>query len=255
VYTRYVKRLLDLLCALVLLLPVLLVTAICAVFIVLEDRGPVFYMADRMGRDHKPFRMYKLRSMYVNSPDLRMADGSTYNAADDPRMTRVGAFIRKTSIDELPQVLNILRGDMSLIGPRPDDLHEATLYQGRDAEKLRVRPGITGYAQVYGRNAIEWRDRLTLDVEYVDKISFLLDVKIFFRTFGVVFGQQDVYVQQASTTEDDAAGAGSGGDASSIDDASRESDAGLASGASEGTAGSNNASMCTAPADDSEDNQ
>ena len=125
-----------------------------------------------------------------------MEDGSTYNGADDPRMTKIGAFMRKTSLDEFPQFLNVLKGDMSIIGPRPDLDSEMALYQGDEGRKLEVTPGITGYAQAYGRNSLPWHDRLALDVYYVDHLSFLLDVKIFFKTFATVFKQEGIYVEQ-----------------------------------------------------------
>ena len=195
-YAHGVKRLLDLALSLVALPFVLAIMAVLAPLIRLEDHGPAFYNAPRIGKDGRPFVMYKLRSMRVNAPDLLMEDGSTYNGADDPRMTRIGAFMRKTSLDEVPQVLNVLKGDMSLIGPRPDLEREVDLYQGDDALKLTVKPGITGYAAVYGRNSLPWRDRLKLDVHYVRNLSFALDAKVFFRTFAVVLGQKGVYVEE-----------------------------------------------------------
>ncbi|MBP3866505.1 MAG: sugar transferase, partial [Eggerthellaceae bacterium] len=142
------------------------------------------------------FTMYKLRSMKVNAPDLVMEDGSTYNGADDPRMTRVGSFMRKTSLDEIPQFLNVLKGDMSVVGPRPDLKRETELYEGNESLKLTVKPGVTGYAAVYGRNSLPWHDRLALDVEYVRKRSFPLDVKVFLKTFETVFKQEGIYVEE-----------------------------------------------------------
>ena len=142
--------------------------------------------------------MYKLLSMRVNAPDLIMEDGSTYNGADDPRMTRVGAFMRKTSLDEMPQFLNVLKGDMSVVGPRPDLRRETELYEGEEGLKLTVKPGITGYAAVYGRNSLPWHDRLALDVHYVRNVSFPLDVKVFFKTFSAVFNQEGVFVEDGS---------------------------------------------------------
>ena len=195
-YAHGVKRLLDLALSLVALPFVLVIMAVLAPLIRLEDHGPAFYNAPRIGKDGQPFVMYKLRSMRVNAPDLLMEDGSTYNGADDPRMTRIGAFMRKTSLDEVPQVLNVLKGDMSLIGPRPDLEREVDLYQGNDALKLTVKPGITGNAAVYGRNSLHWRDRLKLDAHYVRNLSFALDAKVFFRTFAVVLGQKGVYVEE-----------------------------------------------------------
>ena len=197
-YVNFIKRVLDIIVSIVALPFVLIIIAVLAPIIKLEDAGPVFYNAGRVGRGGCDFKMYKLRSMRVNAPDLVMEDGSTYNGADDPRMTKIGAFMRKTSLDEIPQFLNVLKGDMSLIGPRPDLRRECELYTGEEALKLNVKPGITGYAAVYGRNSLPWRQRLKLDVYYVKHISFLLDVKIFFRTFATVFKQEGIYVKEDS---------------------------------------------------------
>ena len=166
-----------------------------------EDKGPVFYNAPRVGKDGKEFIMYKFRSMKVNAPDLTMADGSTYNGADDPRMTKIGAFMRRTSLDEFPQFLNVLIGNMSVIGPRPDLKRETELYEGNEGEKLLVKPGITGYAAAYGRNSLPWHDRLKMDVHYVHNISFAFDVKIFLKTIATVFKQEGVYVEQEEKNE------------------------------------------------------
>lgn len=201
-YAKGPKRVLDIAISLVALPFVGIAIALLAPFIYFEDKGPIFYNAPRMGKDYQPFTMYKLRSMKVDAPDLVMEDGSTYNGADDPRMTRVGAFMRKTSLDELPQFLNVLKGDMSLIGPRPDLERECDLYEGDEGRKLEVRPGITGYAAVYGRNSLPWKQRLALDVYYVDNVTFKLDAKIFFKTFATVFGQEGVYVDTDSTNHD-----------------------------------------------------
>lgn len=194
-YARFGKRACDLVVGIIALPLVLLIIAILAPFIHFEDKGPVFYNAPRVGIGGRDFKMYKLRSMKVNAPDLVMEDGSTYNGADDPRMTRVGAFMRKTSLDEMPQFLNVLKGDMSVVGPRPDLRRETELYVGDEHLKLTVKPGVTGYAAVYGRNSLPWHDRLALDVEYVRTMSFPLDVKIFFKTFSAVFKQEGVFVE------------------------------------------------------------
>lgn len=201
-YDRFVKRLLDIVIGLVASPFVALILLVVAPFIHFEDRGPVFYNAPRVGKGGREFTMYKLRSMKVDAPDLTMPDGSTYNGADDPRMTRMGRLMRKTSIDELPQVFNVVKGDMSLIGPRPDLKRETELYEGDEHEKLLVRPGITGYAAVCGRNALPWHDRLALDVYYVRNISFALDAKIFFKTFATVFGQEGVFVDDSAEEGD-----------------------------------------------------
>lgn len=200
-YQHVFKRLLDIVIGVIALVPVCLVILIFGIAIKLEDGGPVFYNAPRVGKDGRDFIMYKLRSMRVNAPDLVMEDGSTYNGADDPRMTKVGALLRKTSLDELPQFLNVLKGDMSVVGPRPDLRRETELYTGEEGLKLTVKPGITGYAAVMGRNSLPWHDRLTLDVYYVKHISFALDAKVFFRTFATVFKQEGIYVEGDDNAE------------------------------------------------------
>lgn len=200
-YQHVFKRLLDIVIGIIALVPVCLVILIFGIAIKLEDGGPVFYNAPRVGKDGRDFIMYKLRSMRVNAPDLVMEDGSTYNGADDPRMTKVGALLRKTSLDELPQFLNVLKGDMSVIGPRPDLRRETELYTGEEGLKLTVKPGITGYAAVMGRNSLPWHDRLALDVYYVKHISFALDAKVFFRTFATVFKQEGIYVEDDDNAE------------------------------------------------------
>lgn len=194
-YRNYGKRACDIGISIVSLPVVGAVIAGCGLAIKLEDRGPIFYNAPRVGKDGHMFIMYKLRSMKMDAPDLVMADGSTYNGADDPRMTKVGAFLRRTSLDEIPQFLNVLKGDMSVVGPRPDLQRETELYQGDEALKLKVKPGITGYAAVYGRNSLPWHDRLALDVYYVRHMSLPLDTKVFFKTFMTVCNQEGIYVQ------------------------------------------------------------
>lgn len=194
-YAHFVKRVLDLVIGL-LVMPLLLVLVIvispCIYF---EDKGPVFYNAPRVGKNGRQFKMYKFRSMKVNAPDLTMPDGSTYNGPDDPRMTKVGAFLRKTSLDEMPQFLNVVIGNMSVIGPRPDLERETQLYEGDEGEKLLVKPGITGYAAAYGRNSLPWHERLAMDVHYVHNMSFAFDVKIFFKTISTVFKQEGVFLE------------------------------------------------------------
>lgn len=195
-YQRIFKRILDVGVG-IAALPVLgVVTAVFAPQIYAEDKGPIFYNAPRVGKDGRQFTMYKFRSMKVDAPDLVMQDGSTYNGADDPRLTRVGAFMRRTSLDELPQFINVLNGTMSVVGPRPDLLRETKLYRGNEIEKLLVKPGITGYSAVFGgRNSSAWHDRLKLDVWYVHHVSFPLDAKVFFKTFGTIFSQEGVYIE------------------------------------------------------------
>ena len=196
-YKNFFKRFLDILVSLLALPFVLLAVIILAPFIWLEDKGPVFYNATRRGRNGKTFKMFKLRSMYVNSPNLKNADGSTFNSAKDPRVTKIGRILRKTSIDELPQILNVFLGHMSFIGPRPtlavtpyEELPEI------NKKRLQARPGITGYAQAYYRNSITQQEKFEHDCYYVDHVSFVLDMKILVQTVRSVLKQENIYVSQ-----------------------------------------------------------
>ena len=182
---------------------VLFITVIMTPIIYLNDKGPIFYNASRIGKNGKPFKMYKFRSMMVNAPDIRNEDGSTYNGDDDPRVTKVGRFMRKTSIDELPQFFNVLLGDMSLIGPRPDPLDDMDIYTEYQKKKLAVRPGITGYNQAYYRNSVEQNEKFEHDVYYAENISFVLDVKIFFKTIATVLTHDSVYNDASSLSEEE----------------------------------------------------
>lgn len=192
-YKNYIKRLLDIMISLVALPFLALIFIIIAPIIFFTDRGPVFYNGERVGKNGKIYKMFKFRSMRVNAPDLRNEDGTTYNGEDDPRVTKIGKFIRKTSIDETPQILNILLGDMSLIGPRPDLPDALTVYTEYERKKLSVRPGITGYSQAYHRNLIEIHERYKEDIFYCENLSFILDVKIFFKTIMTVLKHDGVY--------------------------------------------------------------
>ncbi len=197
-YRYFFKRFFDILVSLIALPFVLLVVAVCAPLIYLTDKGPVFYNATRRGRNGKNFTMYKLRSMYVNSPNIRNADGSTYNSDKDPRVTKIGRILRKTSLDEFPQFLNVLKGDMSLIGPRPtlattpyEELSE------QSKKRLTVRPGVTGYVQAFYRNSITQEEKIQYACYYVDNITFLMDIKIILRTVKSVLKRENVYVKPA----------------------------------------------------------
>ncbi|PZX05939.1 lipopolysaccharide/colanic/teichoic acid biosynthesis glycosyltransferase [Psychrobacillus insolitus] len=194
-YKFFLKRLLDIICALILLPFVLIVLIIIAPLIFLDDRGPMFYNASRLGKKGKVFKMYKLRSMKVNAPDIRNEDGSTYNSENDSRVTKLGRFIRKTSIDELPQIFNILRGEMSFVGPRPDLIESIDVYDKNEIRRLDVLPGITGFSQAYVRNSVAWRERIKNDLYYVDHISLILDVKIILQTVKIVIKKDNVYAR------------------------------------------------------------
>ena len=210
-YKHFFKRLFDIIVGLIALPFVLLIILIFAPIIYLTDRGPVFYNAERLGKKGKVYKMYKLRSMYVNSPDIKNADGSTYNGENDPRVTPVGRFMRKTSIDELPQFLNILFGHMSLIGPRP---HLTKNYKGYDLldephkKRLDVRPGVTGYSQAYFRNSITSEKKLENDDYYVEHLTLWLDIKIVFKTALSVLKRENIYVSDDIKTAEAKAGEG-----------------------------------------------
>lgn len=196
VYITFWKRLFDFLIALVALPFVLMVIAVVAPFIWLEDKGPVFYNAKRIGRNGKLFPMMKFRSMKVNAPDIRLADGSTYNGEDDPRVTRMGKFLRNTSLDEVPQLLNVLVGQMSIIGPRPDPPDWLERYPEDIRFFLKVRPGITGYNQAFFRNSADAEEKMKNDLFYAQKCSFFLDIRILWQTVMTVLGRKNLYVDR-----------------------------------------------------------
>lgn len=193
-YKHFFKRVFDVILAIIVLPFWLIILAVVGLIIYLQDKGSIFYNAPRLGKDGKIFKMYKFRSMKMNAPDLRNEDGSTFNAEDDPRLTRIGKFIRKTSLDETPQLLNILKGDMSIIGPRPDLPEHRELYEGNEHRKLEIRPGITGFNQAYYRNTVAWKERIQHDIYYIDNLSLWFDIKIFFKTVVSVLKREDVYI-------------------------------------------------------------
>lgn len=194
-YRKFFKRVIDLILALLLLPLFLIILIIIGPLIYFEDKGTIFYVAPRLGKGGKIFKMYKFRSMKMNAPDLRNKDGSTYNSEDDPRLTKIGKFIRKTSLDEIPQILNVIKGDMSIIGPRPDLPGALKDYKESDKKKLEVRPGITGYSQAFYRNSITQEQKFKNDVYYVNNLSFLLDLKIFVKTVTTVIKRQNVFTK------------------------------------------------------------
>lgn len=191
-YKHFFKRLLDIILSLIALPFLIPIVIIVGTMIYLEDRGPIFYNGKRLGLNGKPFKMFKFRSMYVNAPDIRLEDGSTYNGDDDPRVTKVGRFIRKTSIDELPQLFNVLIGDMSWVGIRPDPLDWLDRYSDTERIILTVKPGITGYNQAYFRNSADGELKLKNDVFYAKNISFLLDAKCFLKTIKTVICRENI---------------------------------------------------------------
>lgn len=193
----FLKRTMDVVCSsigLIILSPIFLVTAI---LIRLESEGNSIFSQERVGRNGKKFRMYKFRSMVVNAEELKdklsakneMA-GPMFKMKEDPRVTKIGRFIRKTSIDELPQLVNVLKGEMSLVGPRPSLPKEVVKFEDWMMERLIVKPGLTCYWQVSGRSDIGFEDWMRLDVKYVRERNTLVDIKLVLKTFRVLFGDE-----------------------------------------------------------------
>ncbi|MBE6769127.1 MAG: sugar transferase [Ruminococcaceae bacterium] len=206
-YKKIIKRLFDVLAATILLVissPVLLIAAIA---IKLESKGPIIFKQVRLGKNAKEFYIYKFRTMVVNAEA-----GGVYSDNNDPRVTRVGGILRKTSIDELPQLVNIIKGEMSFIGPRPPLTYHPWPVSEYSEEQIRmfeVCPGITGWAQVNGRKEVEWNRRIELNVWYIDNLSLWLDIKILFMTVFKVFSNANnenvgVTVQKAEPVLEEA---------------------------------------------------
>lgn len=192
-YYKFFKRLLDIVlsaCALVVLSPVLLVVA---VLVRIKLDSPVIFCQERPGKDEKIFKMYKFRSM----TDARDEYGELL--PDEVRLTRFGKMLRATSLDELPELWNILKGDMSIVGPRPLLVRYLPRYSAEQHRRHEVRPGLTGLAQINGRNAITWEEKFSLDVQYVSNVTFLNDVKIVFATVGKVFKRDGIQGANTAT--------------------------------------------------------
>ncbi|WP_300385441.1 sugar transferase [Clostridium sp.] len=192
------KRLIDIigcLLGIIFLSPMLLIVAIA---IRLESKGKVIFSQKRIGQYGEEFKMYKFRSMVINAEELKAKltkqnemSGPMFKIKEDPRVTKVGKFIRKTSIDELPQLVNILKGDMSIVGPRPSLPKEVEQFETWMTKRLEVKPGLTCYWQVSGRNNIDFEEWMELDVKYVNEKSFLLDIKLILKTVKVLFGDKN----------------------------------------------------------------
>lgn len=195
----FFKRAMDIVgsaIGLILLSPLFILVALA---IKVEDpKGKVFFAQKRCGKNNKPFQMYKFRSMVSNAEELleelmeqNEMDGPVFKIKEDPRITRVGKFIRKTSIDELPQLFNILTGDMSIVGPRPAIPHEVAKYNDYQKQRLLVKPGLTCIWQVSGRNSIGFDEWIDMDLEYIEKRNLWMDIKLIFKTVGVLFGDDN----------------------------------------------------------------
>lgn len=195
-----IKRLIDVVCSFMGVIVLSPLFIIIAIIIKTTSKGPVFFSQKRVGKNGKEFDMYKFRSMVVNAEELKEKlaaknemSGPMFKMKDDPRVTKVGKFIRKTSIDELPQLWNVLKGDMSLVGPRPSLPKEVAQFEEWMYRRLEVKPGLTCYWQVSGRNNIDFDDWMKLDIKYVDERSTWVDIKLIFKTVGVLFGDKNAH--------------------------------------------------------------
>ncbi|HHX70950.1 MAG TPA: sugar transferase [Gallicola sp.] len=188
-YKKYFKRFIDVTVSglsLILLFPIFL---IIAVLIKIDSRGPILFTQKRVGEKGRVFRIFKFRTM-LTFEDSFYPDGSPIENYD--RITKIGKILRKTSIDELPQLINIFIGDMSIVGPRPTLLYQVEKYDEYQARRLDVKPGLTGLAQVNGRNSLSWEQKIQYDIDYVNNITFLNDLKIILKTFVVVFKSKEI---------------------------------------------------------------
>ena len=195
------KRLMDILLSLIAIIFLMPIFIIVAIAIKIEDpKGKIIFTQERNGVYPTTFKMYKFRSMVHNAEELleelnnqNELTGPVFKMKEDPRITKVGKFIRKTSIDELPQLFNILKGDMSLVGPRPPIPREVEKYTEYQLQRLSVKPGLTCIWQVSGRNSIDFDQWIELDLQYIRERSILLDIKLIFKTFFVLFGDKNAY--------------------------------------------------------------
>ncbi|MGM9992590.1 MAG: sugar transferase [Candidatus Bruticola sp.] len=184
------KRAFDFFASLFLLVILSPILAACAVAVLIDNGWPIFYVQERVGRRGRKFPFFKFRTMIRNAERL----GSGYEISkNDSRITKTGAFLRRWSLDELPQLFNVLRGEMSLVGPRPTLAYQVEAYSPHQRRRLEVLPGLTGLAQVSGRNSITWPERIELDIYYINNYSFWLDCQILWRTVGVLYRGDEIY--------------------------------------------------------------
>ncbi len=191
------KRFFDLLVSLSAIVVLLPVFAVIVIAIKISGRGPAIFRQERAGKNGKPFVFYKFRTMKADVNPF----GPSPKTGDDPRLTRVGKFLREYSLDELPQLFNVLKGDMSIIGPRPLYISQMAEWDERQKKRLLVKPGLTGLAQISGRGELTREEKLELDVKYVEAAGFWPDLKIIFTTIAHVFGRKNIYEKRYSKTE------------------------------------------------------
>jgi|SRR5699024_8622733 len=192
-YKKKLKRLFDLLLVILGIFPLVLIAIPIMFAIIIDSRGGVFFKQKRLGTNGNVFEIYKFRTMVKNAESIGTG---IYTDDNDPRITRIGNFLRKTSLDELPQVINVLKGEMSFVGPRPPvpyHPYKVSEYSSEQFKRFDVKPGITGMAQAYGRNSLTWDERIVYDVQYADNVTFLLDLKIIIKTAGTIVKKENIY--------------------------------------------------------------
>lgn len=194
-YRNYLKRILDFFISLIGFILISPIFILVCILLAIANNGKIFFSQKRPGRDERIFKIIKFKTMN----DKKDRDGNLL--PDKNRLTRIGAFVRKTSLDEIPQLLNVIKGDMSLIGPRPLLIEYLPLYNEQQKRRHEVRPGITGWAQVNGRNAISWEQKFEYDVWYIDHMSLSLDIKILFKTILKVFKSEGISQEGEATTQ------------------------------------------------------
>lgn len=189
-YKKFIKRLIDIIISAIVLFLLWPLFLVISILIKLEDKGPAFYIQKRTGKDGKVFNMYKFRTMNV------VPEGKEMETSHDKRVTKIGGFLRKTSLDELPQFINVLKGDMSFIGPRPwiTDYYEK--FTDEQKRRVSVKPGIIGLAQARGRNGLTIFEKINYDLQYVENLSFILDIRILFESVAIVFSKQHAEIVQ-----------------------------------------------------------
>lgn len=200
IFYNIIKRLIDIVasaCGLIVLSPILLIVSI---LIKIESKGPIIFAQERVGKDLKTFKMYKFRSMVNEAEELKeklmkynQMSGPMFKMDNDPRVTKIGKFIRKTSIDELPQLINVIKGDMSLVGPRPSLPKEVKEFEPWMKKRFQVKPGLTCYWQVSGRNNIDFEDWMKLDIKYIEDKCLGLDMKLIIKTAFLLFGDKNAH--------------------------------------------------------------
>jgi lipopolysaccharide/colanic/teichoic acid biosynthesis glycosyltransferase len=194
---KIAKRIIDIFASLSAAIVLLTAFAVIAAVIKVSSKGPVFFKQERAGKNGKPFTFYKFRTMKIDVDPF----GPSPKSGKDPRLTNIGRFLREYSLDELPQLFNILKGDMSLVGPRPLYVSQTAEWDERQKKRLLVKPGLTGLAQIFGRGQLTQKEKLELDVKYVETVGFALDCKIILATIATVFARKNIYEKKYSQTE------------------------------------------------------